>query len=94
MAQNELEVSDWINRLADELNNLAQSVTGELDLTRFSGQLISFRERSPKWAEKDNPPDFGQVFADGYHLAYKTLFKLLRQGNRPEWDKLVMGDKQ
>ena len=25
-----------------------------LDLTRFSGQLISFRERSPKWEEKDH----------------------------------------
>ena len=26
----------------------------EMDLTRFSGQLISFRERSPKWEEKDH----------------------------------------
>ena len=25
-----------------------------MDLTRFSGQLISFRERSPKWEEKDH----------------------------------------
>ena len=25
-----------------------------LDLTRFSGQLISFRERSPQWEEKDH----------------------------------------
>ena len=25
-----------------------------VDLTRFSGQLISFRERSPKWEEKDH----------------------------------------
>ena len=29
MAQDEFEVSDWINRLGDELNTLAQSVTGE-----------------------------------------------------------------
>ncbi len=28
--------------------------TFNLDLTRFSGQLISFRERSPKWEEKDH----------------------------------------
>ncbi len=25
-----------------------------VDLTRFSGQLISFRERSPKWEAKDH----------------------------------------
>ena len=29
MAQDEFDVSDWINRLADELNILAQSATGE-----------------------------------------------------------------
>ena len=27
-----------------------------LDLTRISGQLISFRERSPKWEEKASYP--------------------------------------
>ena len=35
-------------------SNAGEVVFPVVDLTRFSGQLISFRERSPKWEEKDH----------------------------------------
>ena len=37
----------------------------EMDLTRISGQLISFRERSPQWEEKDH---IQQPFASKWSL--------------------------
>ena len=44
--------------------------------------------------DEDESPDFEQAFDDGYGVGRNTLFKLLCRGNRPDWDNLVMGDRQ
>ena len=48
------ELDERFKGLAADIFKSNSEEFRKLDLTRFSGQLISFRERSPKWEEKDH----------------------------------------
>ena len=59
---------------------------------RARSAVVHYDNRKEKW--KENPKEYYQYlaeqFKEGFDLARRTLFTLLREGRPRDWDKFVL----